>query len=103
MFSQGELLSRPDIHRVSSSTGRASHTKPGKDSNPTERLDPRNGPAACPAHDVAFDAGLLTVNGGLRIHIADSSSGVVWRHPIEIVRGKQAARGRAVRLFLYGT
>jgi putative restriction endonuclease len=48
----------------------AGHIKPWKDSTPTERLDPRNGLAACPAHDVAFDTGLLTVNGGLRIHLA---------------------------------
>ena len=50
----------------------AGHIKPWKDSNSTERLDPRNGLAACPAHDVAFDTGLLTVNGGLRIHMARS-------------------------------
>jgi putative restriction endonuclease len=42
----------------------AGHIKPWKDSTPSERLDPRNGLAACPAHDVAFDTGLLTVNGG---------------------------------------
>src|ERR1700728_4252493 len=50
----------------------AGHIKPWKDSTPPERLDPRNGLAACPAHDVAFDTGLLTVNGGLRIHVARS-------------------------------
>jgi putative restriction endonuclease len=48
----------------------AGHIKPWKDSTPGERLDPRNGLAACPAHDVAFDTGMLTVNGGLRIHLA---------------------------------
>lgn len=48
----------------------ASHIKPWKDSTAGERLDPRNGLAACPNHDVAFDTGLITVNGGLRIHIA---------------------------------
>jgi putative restriction endonuclease len=48
----------------------AGHIKPWKDSTPTERLDLRNGLAACPQHDVAFDTGLLTVNGGLRIHLA---------------------------------
>ena len=48
----------------------AGHIKPWKDSTPTERRDPRNGLAACPAHDVAFDTGMLTVNGGLRIHLA---------------------------------
>jgi putative restriction endonuclease len=48
----------------------AGHIKPWKDSSPAERLDLRNGLAACPAHDVAFDTGMLTVNGGLRIHVA---------------------------------
>lgn len=48
----------------------AGHIKPWKDSTPSERLDLRNGLAACPAHDVAFDTGMLTVNGGLRIHLA---------------------------------
>jgi putative restriction endonuclease len=33
----------------------AGHIKPWKDSTSSERLDPRNGLAACPAHDVAFD------------------------------------------------
>ena len=48
----------------------ASHIKPWRDSSPAERLDPRNGIAACPIHDVAFDTGLLTVNGGFKIHSA---------------------------------
>lgn len=48
----------------------ASHIKPWKDSDNRERLDPANGVAACPVHDSAFDTGLLTVNGGLHIHLA---------------------------------
>jgi putative restriction endonuclease len=49
----------------------ASHVKPWRDcTSARERLDPRNGIAACPVHDAAFDAGLLTVNGGLRIHLS---------------------------------
>jgi putative restriction endonuclease len=48
----------------------AGHIKPWKDSSPAERLDPRNGLAACPSHDVAFDTGLLTVSAELKIHIA---------------------------------
>lgn len=55
----------------------AGHIKPWKDSTPSERIDPRNGLAACPAHDVAFDTGLLTVNGGLRIHVAHSLADAV--------------------------
>jgi putative restriction endonuclease len=62
----------------------AGHIKPWKDSSPTERLDLRNGLAACPSHDVAFDTGLLTVNGGLRIHIAPSLA--------DAVRGDYLAR-----------
>lgn len=48
----------------------ASHIKPWRDSSSRERLDPKNGIAACAAHDKAFDGGLLTVNGGFRIHQA---------------------------------
>lgn len=47
----------------------ASHIKPWRLSSNAERLDYRNGLAACPTHDVAFDTGLLTVNGGLKIHV----------------------------------
>jgi putative restriction endonuclease len=60
----------------------AGHIKPWKDSTPTERLDPRNGLAACPAHDVAFDTGLLTVNGGLRIHVARSLADAARADPL---------------------
>ena len=48
----------------------ASHIKPWADSDDRERLDPRNGVAACPTHDAAFDSGLIAVNGGLRVHRA---------------------------------
>ncbi len=60
----------------------AGHIKPWKDSTPSERLDPRNGLAACPAHDVAFDTGLITVNGGLRIHTAPSLTDAVKNDPL---------------------
>jgi putative restriction endonuclease len=60
----------------------AGHIKPWKDSTPSERLDPRNGLAACPAHDVAFDTGLLGVNGGLRIHVARSLADAVQTDPM---------------------
>lgn len=48
----------------------ASHIKPWADSDDRERLDPLNGIAACPTHDAAFDSGLITVNGGLKVHRA---------------------------------
>ncbi len=49
----------------------ASHIKPwAACDEPDERLDPKNGVAACPTHDRAFDGGLLTVNGGYNIHRA---------------------------------
>jgi putative restriction endonuclease len=60
----------------------AGHIKPWKDSTPAERLDLRNGLAACPAHDVAFDTGLLTVNGGLRIHLASRLTDAVQDDPL---------------------
>ena len=60
----------------------AGHIKPWKDSTPAERLDLRNGLAACPAHDVAFDTGLLTVNGGLRIHRASRLADAVQNDPL---------------------
>ena len=60
----------------------AGHIKPWKDSTPRERLDPCNGLAACPAHDVAFDTGLLTVNGGLRIHVARKLVDAVRTDPL---------------------
>lgn len=46
----------------------ASHIKPWAKCDDRERLDGRNGLAACPMHDRAFDQGLLLVNGGLRVH-----------------------------------
>jgi len=60
----------------------AGHIKPWKDSTPSERLDPLNGIAACPAHDVAFDTGMLSVNGGLRIHIAQPLATAVLSDPL---------------------
>ena len=48
---------------------RAGHIKSWAASSDKERLDVRNGIAACPTHDAAFDSGLLSVNGGLRIHV----------------------------------
>ena len=60
----------------------AGHIKPWKDSTPSERLDPRNGLAACPAHDVAFDTGMLAVNGGLRIHVARSLADATRADPL---------------------
>lgn len=60
----------------------AGHIKPWKDSSSRERLDLRNGLAACPAHDAAFDRGMITVNGGLRIHLAGSLSDAVQADPL---------------------
>lgn len=48
----------------------ASHIKPWRDSSSKERGDVRNGIAACPSHDAAFDTGLLTVTTDGRIHSA---------------------------------
>ena len=48
----------------------ASHIKPWAECDDKERLDSRNGIAACGLHDAAFDTGLITVNGGMRVHRA---------------------------------
>ena len=60
----------------------AGHIKPWKDSTPAGRLDPRDGLAACPAHDVAFDTGMLTVSGGLRIHLARPLADAIQAGPL---------------------
>jgi len=60
----------------------AGHIKPWKDSSPRERLDPRNGLAACPAHDAAFDKGMITVDGGLRIQLTSSLADAVLADPL---------------------
>jgi putative restriction endonuclease len=49
---------------------RASHIKPWRDADNTERVDVQNGLAACPTHDAAFDAGLLLVTDDLKIEIS---------------------------------
>ena len=48
----------------------ASHIKPWSACDNKERVDVLNGVAACPTHDAAFDSGLITVNGGLRVRQA---------------------------------
>jgi putative restriction endonuclease len=60
----------------------AGHIKPWKDSEPSERLDPRNGLAACPSHDVAFDTGLLTVGPALQIHVSEALANAVREDPL---------------------
>jgi putative restriction endonuclease len=60
----------------------ASHIKPWRESSSRERLDHRNGLAACPTHDVAFDTGLLGVNGGLRIHSASRLTEAIIRDAV---------------------
>jgi putative restriction endonuclease len=60
----------------------AGHIKPWRDSTASERLDSRNGLAACAAHDVAFDTGMITVNGGLRIHLARPLAEAVDADPL---------------------
>jgi len=50
----------------------ASHVKPWAASSNRERLDPRNGIAACTIHDSAFDTGLLAVHPDLTIRRASA-------------------------------
>lgn len=84
---------RPPVRRAGFL--RASHIKPWRVSSNRERLDPANGLAACPTHDVAFDTGMLTVNGGLRIHVAPSVAEQVSRsEPLAHVFGRPPLRER---------
>jgi putative restriction endonuclease len=57
----------------------ASHVKPWAKSDDKERADVANGICACPTHDSAFDAGLLTVAADLQIRRA----GVLERHMVD--------------------
>ena len=70
----------------------ASHIKPWADSDSTERLDAANGIASCPMHDAAFDVGLITVNGGLRVHRAGP-----LQHSLAIDPGIGHSFGNALR------
>ncbi len=74
----------------------ASHIKPWADCDDRERLDPLNGVAACPTHDAAFDTGLITVNGGLRVHRAPELETSVRTDP-----GVDQYFGRALKPTLY--
>ncbi|QGQ18098.1 HNH endonuclease [Cellulomonas sp. JZ18] len=60
---------------------RASHIKPWRSSDDRERRDVRNGVAACPTHDAAFDAGDLTLSDDLEVvtsvRVASSSNPAV--------------------------
>ncbi len=60
----------------------AGHIKPWKDSSSAERLDHRNGLAACPSHDVAFDTGLLTVDVNMRIRTSAALAEAVRADPL---------------------
>jgi putative restriction endonuclease len=60
----------------------AGHIKPWKDSTSAERLDLRNGLAACPSHDVAFDTGLLTVDASLQVHVSGALADAVHADPL---------------------
>lgn len=63
----------------------ASHIKPWSKSGGGERVDPRNGLAACPTHDAAFEAYLFSIDAGGRIvRSAALDRAIVgdisWRH-----------------------
>ena len=52
------------------------------DSTASDRPDPRNGLAACPSHDVAFDTGLLTVDVSLQVHVSGALADAVRADPL---------------------
>ncbi|SEL36802.1 putative restriction endonuclease [Rhodococcus maanshanensis] len=75
----------------------ASHIKPWRDSTNKERLDHRNGFTACPTHDVAFDTGLITVDGDLRVHYASGVEADFAKHgPLRNALGRPPLADRLV-------
>jgi putative restriction endonuclease len=60
----------------------AGHIKPWKDSTSAERMDLRNGLAACPSHDVAFDTGLITVDLSLQVQVSGKLADAVRADPL---------------------
>ena len=81
----------------------ASHIKPWAECDDRERLDVTNGVAACGVHDAAFDTGLITVNGGLRVHKAHRLQMSVKKDPGSdnyfetMLRAELVLPGEAVR------
>lgn len=59
----------------------AGHIKPWRKSTPRERLDHRNGLAACPTHDAAFDTGLITVDENLAIRVSGMLAAAIDTDP----------------------
>lgn len=59
----------------------ASHIKPWREADTTERLDPSNGIAACPLHDAAFDQGLITLDESLHITTSARLASAIERDP----------------------
>lgn len=86
-----QLDARPGVRGLIS----ASHIKPWRQSSPSERLDARNGIAACPTHDVAFDTGLLTVDRDLGVQVSQIVQRAIRQDPAaEAVFGRPPLANR---------
>ncbi|MFD4421399.1 HNH endonuclease [Agromyces sp. NPDC058484] len=59
----------------------ASHIKPWSESTNSERLDTRNGLAACPTHDAAFESHLIAVDRSGRIIRSEAVQRAVTSDP----------------------
>ena len=59
----------------------ASHIKPWRHGDGRERLDFRNGVAACPTHDRAFDTGLRTLTPNLEVQLSPQLQDHIRRDP----------------------
>lgn len=62
----------------------AAHIKPWGDCSPVERLDVRNGILLCRNHHALFDAGLLALDGDLRIVYTGAQPSAARNHMDEI-------------------
>ena len=62
----------------------ASHIKPWKNSNPSEKTNPRNGICLNALHDKAFDKGYITVDKNYIIHISNDIRDVFCGETVNI-------------------
>lgn len=74
---------------------RASHIKPWRSSTNAERRDFRNGLAACPTHDAAFDAGDLTLEPDLTVVLSSRLRGA-RSHAVQTVFSPPLLRAKVV-------
>lgn len=79
----------------------ASHVKPWRKSSNAERMDYRNGLAACPTHDAAFDSFLITIGLDSSVCLSPLLATAISIDPV--LAHNFGAGGMARKLFLSDT